>query len=105
MDTSQIPDLPKPPEPEPDRRGRNTLWGVGKLAVFLCSSVRVFQIFIPLNHRARQHAGNSRVHAFPVQQKDIHWLAGVRWFTIHEHIILLMAYGAGRLVAYIWPAA
>ena len=37
MDTSQIPDLPKPPEPEPDRRGRNTLWGVGKLAVFLAA--------------------------------------------------------------------
>jgi hypothetical protein len=61
MDAPHIPEMPDPEEPEGP--GGNILWTSGKVALFLAVVFGYFK-FPFLNHSAREHASNGRVHAF-----------------------------------------
>jgi hypothetical protein len=105
MDTPHIPEMPDPPEPEPDHRRGNTLWVAGKLAVFLAAVSGYFEFsFLTIIVLVNMLAIAEFMRFLFNRKTYIGW-QGYVGLLFTSTLFCSMAYGAGRLVAYIWLAA
>jgi hypothetical protein len=105
MDNPHIPEMPDPPEPEPHPRGGNTLWVAGKLAMFLAAVSGYFKFsFLSIIVLVNMLAIAEFMRFLFNRKTYIGW-QGYVGLVFTSTLFCSMAYGAGRLVAYIWPAA
>jgi hypothetical protein len=103
MGAPHIPEMPDPEEPE--HPAGKILWVTGKLAVFLAAVTGYFKfpfllVIVLVNMLAMAEFMRFRFN----RKTSIGW-QGYVGLLLTSTLWCSMLYGAGRLVANIWPAA